>query len=385
MILGWPARSRRREVTGRARPLRSDPETRSCRRLAAGTGLAVLAVLFVVLSALVWDSGTEVGLDRTLSRLTTISPVRELINDGRPLETRPERTVLLGSPAVVSLLAAALAVVAVTWRDRAGAVLALAGPGLTGALTQYLLKPLVTPDGLASGRAFPSGHAGGATSVALVAVVLIHREWGWGPALLVAPPAVLSALLVGHAVVRLNYHYPTDAAGGMLLALWSSWGWPPPCPSRPAGVAEAPAGPPADEPLLSIAPSGARVERRLGYSQCDVRLRRLCQVAPGGAQPREQAKAVPGPQRLQRIAEVLRVDTSDLMRYAGYLPNGEPAEVQADGPFHQLLGQISQLTNDQLVVLIDQAWEEHRGRAGFSLDQPTRVRRGGGPRADHSD
>ncbi|MCA1697119.1 MAG: helix-turn-helix domain-containing protein, partial [Actinobacteria bacterium] len=34
----------------------------------------------------------------------------------------------------------------------------------------------------------------------------------------------------------------------------------------------------------------------------------------------EQAKAVPPPKRIRELAEVLRVDVSDLMRYAGYLP-----------------------------------------------------------------
>ena len=89
----------------------------------------------------------------------------------------------------------------------------------------------------------------------------------------------------------------------------------------------------------------------------------------------EQAKAVPQPQRIRRLAEVLRVDVSDLMRYAGYLPDAD-ADTQAEEPFHQLMGQVGGLTNDQLIVLIDQAWEEYRARQGFSLEDP---RRRGGP------
>ena len=85
----------------------------------------------------------------------------------------------------------------------------------------------------------------------------------------------------------------------------------------------------------------------------------------------EQAKTVPPPQRIRQLAEVLRVDVSDLMRYAGYLPD-EPAEAQADGPLHNVLEQASHLTNDQLIVLIDHAWEEYRSRLGFSLDHPRR-------------
>lgn len=88
----------------------------------------------------------------------------------------------------------------------------------------------------------------------------------------------------------------------------------------------------------------------------------------------EQAKAVPRPQRIHRLAEVLRVDVADLMRYAGFLPDGEPPDVQAEDPFHRLLGEVGGLTNDQLIVLIDQAWELYRHRAGFSLEAPRRQR-----------
>jgi len=88
----------------------------------------------------------------------------------------------------------------------------------------------------------------------------------------------------------------------------------------------------------------------------------------------EQAKAVPKPERIRRLAEVLRVDLSDLMRYAGYLPSAQPTEAQAEEPFHVLLGQVSRLTNDQLIVLIDQGWEEYRFRVGFSLEHPRRLR-----------
>lgn len=86
----------------------------------------------------------------------------------------------------------------------------------------------------------------------------------------------------------------------------------------------------------------------------------------------EQAKAVPRPQRIRQLAEVLRVDLSDLMRYAGYLPGAETPDAQSKDPFHQLMGQIESLTNDQLIVLIDQAWEAYRNRHGFSLEDPGR-------------
>lgn len=84
----------------------------------------------------------------------------------------------------------------------------------------------------------------------------------------------------------------------------------------------------------------------------------------------EKAKTVPRPRRIRQIAQVLRVDASDLMKYAGYLPEGQHEEVQANDPLHQLLGNVAGLTNDQLIILIDHAWEQYRDRVGFSLDHP---------------
>ncbi len=48
------------------------------------------------------------------------------------------------------------------------------------------------------------------------------------------------------------------------------------------------------------------------------------------------------------------------MRYAGYLAEGDPKEVQSREPLHNLLGEVGRLTDDQLVVLIDQAWEDRK-------------------------
>ncbi len=39
----------------------------------------------------------------------------------------------------------------------------------------------------------------------------------------------------------------------------------------------------------------------------------------------------------------------------GYLPAGEPRGGQADETFHQLLGQVSDLTNEQLIIFIGQS------------------------------
>lgn len=182
-------------------------------------GLALFAAVFLWLSALVWHTGTAVDLDRTLLRFGGDGSMSGIPRAGAQLGARPDRAVRLGSLDVVVIVAGALAVAALAWADWVGAALALVGPGLTGALTEYVVKPFVTPPSLATGRAFPSGHAGGATAVALVAVVLVYRRWGRVPALVVAPLAAIPVMAVAHGLVRLEYHYPTDVVGGVLLAM----------------------------------------------------------------------------------------------------------------------------------------------------------------------
>ena len=108
-----------------------------------------------------------------------------------------------------------------------------------------------------------------------------------------------------------------------------------------------------------------------------VDLARLLGVQQQTVSKWEQAKTVPKPRRIRELARELRVEVSDLMRYAGYLAEGDSEEMQAKEPLHNLLEQVGGLTDDQLIVLIDQAWEEYRGRLGFNLEDPRR-RRGGG-------
>jgi transcriptional regulator with XRE-family HTH domain len=86
----------------------------------------------------------------------------------------------------------------------------------------------------------------------------------------------------------------------------------------------------------------------------------------------EQAKTVPKPQRIRRLAEILRVEVADLMRYAGYLPDGEPPARNSGDQLQQLMNHVATLTDDQLIVLIDHAWEAYRDRVGFSLEGPRR-------------
>ena len=82
-----------------------------------------------------------------------------------------EHAVELGSPMSVVALALALSTVCLLLSRWRLALLAVVGPGLTGACTT-LLKPALGRT-IEGGFAFPSGHTGGATSLGLVVALLM--------------------------------------------------------------------------------------------------------------------------------------------------------------------------------------------------------------------
>jgi undecaprenyl-diphosphatase len=99
------------------------------------------------------------------------------------------------------------------------ALVALAGPALTGVLT-VLLKPVVgrTFDGADS---YPSGHAGAATALTLVVALLLAsavRSTAARLLIVVALPLVVAATMATALVVQ-HVHYPTDTVGGVCAAL----------------------------------------------------------------------------------------------------------------------------------------------------------------------
>ena len=122
-------------------------------------------------------------------------------------------------PAPFALITLVL-VAAALWRG--GVVRALAaGMILVGAnVTTQVLKPiLANPRGTfgeygVAAEAFPSGHATASMSIALVAVVVAPSRLR--P--LVAVGAAGFALAVGFSIVALDWHFPSDVAGGYLVA-----------------------------------------------------------------------------------------------------------------------------------------------------------------------
>lgn len=126
----------------------------------------------------------------------------------------------LGSPPVVVALAVVIAAVCLVRGRRRLALLAVAGPGLTGVATT-VLKPVLGRT-IGDGFAFPSGHTGGATAIALVAALLITALRSLGPAAAAGVLAAAAVVLgggVGTAMVAGDKHYPTDTVGGFCTAV----------------------------------------------------------------------------------------------------------------------------------------------------------------------
>jgi membrane-associated phospholipid phosphatase len=176
---------------------------------------AVCAGAFIVLLAVVYTTDAGDTVDR-----------RALYGFGdlqRPrLAELADDVARLCNPKPFAILATVLMFVALI---RLGPVAACAaGAVLLGAnVTTQLLKPLLANPrgefgeyGIAA-EAFPSGHATAAMSLALVAVVIAPRILR--P--LVAFLGAAFALAVGFAIVSLDWHFPSDVAGGYLVA--ASW------------------------------------------------------------------------------------------------------------------------------------------------------------------
>jgi membrane-associated phospholipid phosphatase len=120
----------------------------------------------------------------------------------------------MGGPESIGLLVVALAVALLARGRRRAAALVVLAPAAAGALTEFVLKPLVHRT-LDDTLAFPSGHATGTWALAAAMVVLmagsglVRRVWLVDSAVVVAIATVNSVALVGA-----QYHVFTDVVGG---------------------------------------------------------------------------------------------------------------------------------------------------------------------------
>lgn len=116
------------------------------------------------------------------------------------------------------LAGAAAAGLISVWRDRARAAACLVGPVLAVLVTEWVAKPLVGRHlGVLGGNSYPSGTV---TVVAGVATALLLAAPG-RLRLALALPAAGAVAAVCVAVVAMRWHYPTDAAGGLLVGAGS--------------------------------------------------------------------------------------------------------------------------------------------------------------------
>jgi len=183
---------------------------RTEQRQAASTNYALVGIaavslaVFALFAVAVWHLHTPIGLDDALDSATEYS-------------TTLHRLALFGSPLYAAGAVVVATVVAYLWQDKVAVAVCLAGPALAAA-ARVVAKPVV---GRIQGTSltYPSGHATLAAAVAALIVWLAYRRGGRRAATWVTPVAALLPLTVSVAVVRLGWHYPTDAIGGIALGV----------------------------------------------------------------------------------------------------------------------------------------------------------------------
>lgn len=125
-------------------------------------------------------------------------------------------------PVDTALTAALL--VARRWREATFAGVSFAGSALLNMATKQFFQrdrptlwESIAPEHTFS---FPSGHAMGSATLAMVVVLLCwHTRWRW----LAVALATLFALLVGASRIYLGVHYPSDILGGFAAGIaWVS-------------------------------------------------------------------------------------------------------------------------------------------------------------------
>ncbi|MBV9285720.1 MAG: phosphatase PAP2 family protein, partial [Acidimicrobiia bacterium] len=129
-----------------------------------------------------------------------------------------EHVAAAGSPANVTIVVAV--VVVAVWalrRDALAAVVCMAGPTLAGVFSVVAKHGVGRLHG--SSLSYPSGHETLAAALGAAVVFAAWRLGGRRAGAVAAVVAVPYAALVGTALVRLGWHYPTDVIGGVAVGV----------------------------------------------------------------------------------------------------------------------------------------------------------------------
>lgn len=181
-------------------------------RRSAATLAVAGALVLVALAARYRDTDAAGRLDEA-----AMSVIQDLLaNHAQELWL----IVRLGDPVPIFAMAVLLALICLATRRPRLAVLAFAGPGVTGIVTT-VLQPLVgrTLKGI---FALPSGHTGSATAISAVAALVVIGSIRTRQVTVaaVATVAVFAAgTVMGIALIANGLHYPTDVVAGFCTAL----------------------------------------------------------------------------------------------------------------------------------------------------------------------
>lgn len=181
-------------------------------------GCLACAVGFAILAILIHKSGSVEHLDAVV--------LGHFAERGSRTGSLAAGIVLLGDlGALLPLLAIACGIALKRHRPRAAlaALFVVAGANLTTQLFKALLahprfEALLGYEQIGA-NSFPSGHTTAVASIAIAYLFVVPREWR--PAVALIGVGLVAA--VGCSVMALDWHYPSDVLGGILVA--AGWGF----------------------------------------------------------------------------------------------------------------------------------------------------------------
>jgi membrane-associated phospholipid phosphatase len=188
-------------------------------------GAAICAIAFILLALAAYFVGPVRDLD--------LDVVRHFEYADGPAVAVAETLVHLGDLGALLLLAAAIAALGLSLdrpRQTAAALTVVAGSNLTTQAIKPILEharhvpwepglELPPTNPFPAADSFPSGHTTAAASIAVALLLVVparHRTTA-------AVAGLMLTAAVGFSVVVLNWHYPTDVLGALLVV--AAWGF----------------------------------------------------------------------------------------------------------------------------------------------------------------